>query len=130
MVDALPKPSVLPEEFAKTLNAATKLEDKVSLVKARAAQLFKEGFPKLALDMYSKQLSLQQTHQAFSNRSACHCALRDYTNALTDAERARACTARACPLLGIRRGECIPFSTQGTNIPGPDPSGAYGGGKV
>ena len=87
-----PKPSVSLEEFAKVLNAAPGINEKVALLKARGSQLFKEGFPKLAADIYTKQLALQPSHQAYSNRSACRCALREYETALADAE---ACVSKA-----------------------------------
>ena len=89
---AAPKPSISAAEFAKTLHAAGDTVAKVDLLKTRGAQLFKEGFPMLAADAYTAQLALQPSHQAYSNRSACRCTLREYEGALADAE---ACVSHA-----------------------------------
>ena len=89
---ARPKPEVSAEEFTKILDQAKDLDAKVELLKARGSDLFRTGFPDIAIGVYSSLIALQPTHQAFSNRSACRCALRQYQGALDDAE---ACIARA-----------------------------------
>ena len=74
------------EAFVKQLNDADSTQARLELVKGRASQLFKAGFYELAEEMYTKAIGYDATHQAYSNRSACRCATRDYGGALVDAD--------------------------------------------
>ena len=72
-------------EFAGMLAAVDDKDAKLAMIKARAGDLFKQGFYRDADDLYTRAIALEPTHQAYSNRSACRCADRDYERALDDA---------------------------------------------
>ena len=81
-----PKPTGPPKGELLALVAQAQDKDaKIGLLKGRAADLFKQGFPLDAAEMYTHAITLQATHTLHSNRSACRCAHGDYEGALEDA---------------------------------------------
>ena len=84
---ARPKPTGPPPiEFAKAVAAAPDMNAKLGLLKGRAADLFGQGFPKEAAELYTQAIRLQPSHALHSNRSACRCALFNFEAALDDAD--------------------------------------------
>ena len=83
---ARPKPTGPPEvEFTALVNQAPDTDAKLGLLKGRAADLFKQGFPKEAAALYSMAILMKPSHTLHGNRSACRCAHGDYQGALDDA---------------------------------------------
>ena len=74
-------------EFYALVGQASDSQAKLGLLKARAADCFKQGFPEEAANLYTSALNLnvQPTHALHSNRSACRCGSGDYEGALEDA---------------------------------------------
>jgi tetratricopeptide (TPR) repeat protein len=79
-------------EFAEMVTGERWFEDKVTLLKARAAELFKQGFLEMAAAAYTRAIGLHAikgeaaSHALYGNRSACRCGFGDYEGALADAE--------------------------------------------
>lgn len=83
---AKPQPSGPPmAEFLELVAQAPDKDARLGLLKGRAGDLFKQGFPTMAADLYSRALSLQPSHTLYGNRSACLCSCGDYAAALDDA---------------------------------------------
>lgn len=78
--------------FNKMVSAEKWDEDKVTLLKARASELFKLGFLEMAAAAYTRVIGIHACsgkpapHALYSNRSACRCGFGDYDGALSDAE--------------------------------------------
>ncbi len=79
-------------EFTTMLAAERWFEDKIALLKARAAQLFSHGFLNLAAATYTRAIGMHACegtpapHTLYGNRSACRCGAGEYHGALADAE--------------------------------------------
>ena len=48
---------------------------------------FKAGNYEKAIGFFTKAIELEANHVLYSNRSACHCALKEYDSAAADAEK-------------------------------------------
>ena len=84
---ARPKPSGPPQKefLAQVAAAGEDKEAKLGLLKGRAADLFKQGFPEEATELYTLAINLAPSHALYGNRSACRAARGDYSAALDDA---------------------------------------------
>ena len=54
--------------------------------KAKGNEFFKAGDFKQAIEHFSNAINILPSHVLYSNRSACFCSLKEYGDALTDAE--------------------------------------------
>lgn len=62
------------------------LAERLTLLKECASERFAAGDPKMAINMYTDALRIGgPSHTIYSNRSACHCAARQYVEAFEDA---------------------------------------------
>ena len=95
-------------DFLALVAQAADTDAKLSLLKARAADVFGQGFPRQAAELYSVAIQLQASHALHGNRSACRCAHADYDAALDD--------ALAC--LRLHRGWAKGYARQGAALHG------------
>lgn len=79
-------------DFEEMLKWEKYREDKFTLLKARASELFKNGYLEVAASVYTRTIGMHAcdgtpaSHALYGNRSACRCGLGDYEEALADAE--------------------------------------------
>ena len=79
-------------DFEEMLKWEKYREDKFTLLKARASELFKNGYLEIAASVYTRTIGMHAcdgtaaSHTLYGNRSACRCGLGDYEDALLDAE--------------------------------------------
>ena len=93
--------------FALVAQAAD-TDAKIGLLKSRAAEVFSQGFPRQAAELYSVAIQLQPSHALHGNRSACRCAHADYDAALED----------ALASLRLHRGWAKGYARQGAALHG------------
>ena len=80
------------DEFNEMLNKEKWTEDKIAMLKSRAAECFKQNKLDRAVNLYTRAIGMhaikgsEASHALYGNRSACRCGVGDYDGALADAE--------------------------------------------